>query len=89
MAVDELHKQGIVERVNGPATLIPLLVTVKKPNGELRIHQDLKLVNKAVRKFNWSTPNPDKVLTSMRDAKKMPKIDSNSRPKTTDPHHVL
>ena len=76
--LDELEKDGIVEKVTEPTPWISSMVTVVKPNGKLRICLDPKDLNRAVQREKYQLPTIEDVATRLTGAKVFTKLDARN-----------
>lgn len=74
--IDNMVKQGIVEKVNGPSKWISPLVVVPRSNpNEIRICVDMRRANEAVERENHPLPTFDDFLPHLAKAKFYSKLD--------------
>ncbi|CAG2205039.1 unnamed protein product [Mytilus edulis] len=74
----ELHRletNGVIKAVDTPTDWVSSLVTVKKPNGKLRICIDPKPLNKALKRSHYPLPIIDDLLPELNKAKIFSKCD--------------
>ncbi|PAV71140.1 hypothetical protein WR25_07338 [Diploscapter pachys] len=76
MAIDEMVKKGIWEKVNHPKEFVTPLVIVPKTNGSVRICGDFKVtVNPYLDIDQHPLPKPDDVFHALVGGKKFSKMD--------------
>ena len=73
----ELEKLGVIEKVKGPTSWVSPLVTVEKPNGDVRICIDMRQANQAVIREKHPIPTVEETLQEISDAKVFAKLDLN------------
>ena len=73
--LDELLRQDIIEKVEGPTSWLSPLVVVPKPNNDIRICVDMRQANTAVQRERFPLPNIDETLEEMNGAKIFSKLD--------------
>lgn len=73
--INELLKQGIIEKVNGVAKWISQLVIAPKDNDDLRICVDMRRANMAIERENHPLPTMDDFLPQLNGAKVFSKLD--------------
>ena len=73
--LDELFKQDIIEKIEGPTSWLSPLVVVPKPNNDIRICVDMRQANTAVLRERFPLPNIDETLEEMNGAKVFSKLD--------------
>ena len=79
--LENLEKQGVIEKVNGPTTWVTSIVPVvkRKPTAtspiEVRICTDSRDSNKAIVRERYKMPTIDEMLTKLHGAKVFSKID--------------
>ena len=76
--LDELEKDGIVEKVTEPTPWISSMVTVVKPTGKLQICLDPKDLNRAVQREKYQLPTIEDVATRLNGAKVFTKLDAKN-----------
>ena len=67
--LEKLQHLGIIEKVTEPTPWVSSLVTVRKPNGQLRVCLDPKDLNEALKRSYYSTPTIDEILPELGRAK--------------------
>ena len=77
-ALDKLHKQDIIERVEGPTPYVSPLVVIPKKDGDVRLCVDMRLPNKAIQRERHPTPTVDDLITSLNGATMFSKLDLRS-----------
>lgn len=73
--IEELEKQGILEKVTEPSDWISSMVVVKKPD-KLRICLDPQDLNKALRRSHYILPTIEEILPSLSKAKYFSVLDA-------------
>ena len=73
--LDDLIKRDVIERVNGPTAWVSAIVVVAKPNGKIRLCQDPRPLNKALKRCHHPIPTIDDVLPELSNAKVFTKVD--------------
>ena len=73
--LDELLKQDVIERVEGPTPCISPLVVIPKQNKDIRICVDMRIANSAVERERFPLPNIEETLEEMNGAKIYSKMD--------------
>ena len=73
--LDELLKQDIIEKIEGPTSWLSPLVVVPKPNHDIRICVDMRQANTALLRERFPLPNIDETLEEMNGAKVFSKLD--------------
>ena len=73
-----MHKQDIIERVEGPTPYVSPLVVIPKKDGDVRLCVDMCLPNKAIQRERHPTPTVDDLITSLNGATMFSKLDLRS-----------
>ena len=73
--LDRLEKLQVIEKVTEPTEWLSSLVTVRKPNGKLRLCIDPQPLNTALKRAPFMTPIIDDVLPQLSGAKVFSVID--------------
>ncbi|CAB3987669.1 Transposon Tf2-9 poly, partial [Paramuricea clavata] len=73
--LDELERQGIIEKVKGPAKWASPLVVVPKPNGDIRLCTDMRRANEAIVREKFPIPTVDDILHEINGSKVFSKLD--------------
>lgn len=73
--IDELLRQGIIEKVNGVSKWVSPLVVAPKGENDVRICVDMRRANEAVERENHPLPTMDDFQPHLSDAKVFSKID--------------
>ena len=71
----ELYNLDVIERVTGPTSWVNPLVTVEKPNGDIRLCLDMRLANQAVKREKHPVPTVEETLQEISGAKVFCKLD--------------
>ena len=77
-ALDELEKQNIIERVEGPTPYVSPIVVIPKKDGSVRICVDMRIPNKAIQRERHPSPTVDDLIHSLNGAKMFSKLDLRS-----------
>lgn len=70
-----LQRQGIIERVTGPAPWVSPMVPILKESGDVRLCIDMRRANQAVIRETHPLPLVDEILGSVNGAKMFSKVD--------------
>jgi hypothetical protein len=73
--LDELERQGIIEKVKGPAKWASPLVVVPKPNGDIRMCTDMRKANEAIVRGKFPIPTVDDILHEINGSEVFSKLD--------------
>ena len=73
--LDRLEKLQVIEKVTEPTEWLSSLVTVKKPNGKLRLCIDPQPLNTALKRAPFMTPIIDDILPQLSGARVFSVID--------------
>ena len=76
--LDSMQTSGVISPVEEPTEWCSGLVTVMKPNGNVRLCVDLTQLNKAVKREIYPMKSVQDSLTQMAGAKIFSKLDANS-----------
>ena len=76
--LDRLQSLGIKEQVTDPTPWVSSLVTVLKPNGQIRVCIDPKDLNRVLRRSHCPTPTIDKILPELSRAKVFSTVDAKN-----------
>lgn len=76
--IDDLLRQGIIEKVDGPSKWVSPLVVVPKQNGSPRICVDMRRANEAIDRENHPLPTFDDFLPHLAQAEVFSKLDIKS-----------
>ena len=77
-ALDDLEKRGMIKKVTEPTDWESSMVTVKKPNGRLRICLDPKDLNEAIMRETYPMPTIEDVASRLHGAKVFTVLDVKS-----------
>ena len=77
-ALNELEKQDIIERVDGPTPYISPLVVIPKKDGSVRLCVDMRIPNKAIQRTRHPSPTIDDLIHIMNGATVFSKLDLKS-----------
>ena len=73
--LDQLEKQGIIEKVDSPMPWVfPLVITPKK-SGDVRICIDMRMANRAIKRERHPTPTIDDLIHTLNGATVFSKLD--------------
>ena len=75
--LEELEELDVIEKVNGPTSWINPLVSVEKPNGDVRICLDMRQANRAILREKHPLPTIEETLQEISGAKVFSKLDLN------------
>ena len=78
LKLDELERDGMVQKVTVSTQWISCMVTVVKPNGKIRICLDPKDLNEAVLRENHQLPIIEDVSSRLHSAKVFTKLDARN-----------
>ena len=73
--VNELLKNDIIEKVEGPTTWISPVVVAPKPSGDIRLCVDMRRANEAIIRERLPIPTVDEVLESLNGSTVFSKLD--------------
>ena len=73
----ELEHLDVIEKVNGPTQWVNPVVTVKKPNGDVRVCLDMREANKAIIRERQPIPTVEETVQEMGEMKVFTKLDLN------------
>lgn len=73
--LDEMCRNGILEKVTQPSAWISALLVLHKPNGRLRVCLDPKFLNIALKRNVYPMPTIDDVLPRLANAKVFSTVD--------------
>ena len=76
--LDRLQSLGIKEQVTDPTPWVSSLVTVLKPNGQIRVCIDPKDLNRVLRRSHCPTPTIDEILPELSRAKVFSTVDAKN-----------
>lgn len=76
--LENLEKQGIIEKVEGPTPWVPPLVIIPKKKGGVRLCADMRMVNRAIKRERYPTPTVDDLIHSLNGATVFSKLDLRS-----------
>ena len=76
--LDRLQSLGIIEQVTDPTPWVSSLVTVLKPNGQIRVCIDPKDLNRVLRRSHYPTPTIDEILPELSRAKVFSTVDAKN-----------
>ena len=73
--LDNLERQGIIEKVKGATPWVSPLVIIPKKNGDVRLCVDMRMANKAIRRERHPTPTVDDLIHTLNGATVFSKLD--------------
>ena len=73
--LDNLERQGIIEKVKGATPWVSPLVIIPKKNGDVRLCVDMRMANKAIRRERHPTPTVDDLIHILNGATVFSKLD--------------
>ena len=73
----ELENLDVIEKVNGPTQWVNPLVTVEKPNGDVRVCLGMQEANKAIIRERQPIPTVEETVQEMGEMKVFTKLDLN------------
>ena len=76
--LDEMLREGIIEKVTDPTDWCAPMVVVPKPSGDVRITTDFTKLNLAVKRPRYELPSVDDTLARLGNARIFTKLDANS-----------
>ena len=76
--LNELEKQDIIERVDGPTPYISPLVVIPKKDGSVRLCVDMRIPNKAIQRTRHPSPTIDDLIHILNGATVFSKLDLKS-----------
>jgi hypothetical protein len=72
-----LKSQDVIEKVQTPTSWVSPLVSVEKPNGDVRICLDMRRANEAIIREKHPVPTVEETLQELSGAKYFAKLDMN------------
>jgi len=77
--LEQLEKDDMIEKVNGPTPWVSPVVIVPKPNNpdEIRLCVDMRKANEAIQREKHITPTIDDIMLRLNGAKHFSKLDLN------------
>ena len=76
--LEELLQLDVIEPVSGPTSWVNPLVTVVKPNNDIRLCLDMRKANTAIRREKHPVPTVEESLSEISGAKVFCKLDLNN-----------
>ena len=73
--LDNLERQGIIEKVEGATPWVSPLVVIPKKNGGVRLCVDMRMPNKAIRRERHPSPTVDDLIHNLNGATVFSKLD--------------
>ncbi|XP_063635188.1 uncharacterized protein K02A2.6-like [Cydia splendana] len=74
--LDEMEREGIISKVEGPTDWVNSMTVVKKPNGDLRLCLDPRDLNKAIRREYFKLPTFEEITAELLGAKYFSTLDA-------------
>ncbi|XP_063381956.1 uncharacterized protein LOC134668401 [Cydia fagiglandana] len=78
LKLDEMERQQIIAKVEGPTDWVNSMTVVKKPNGDLRICLDPKDLNKAIKREHYRLPTIDEITANLTGARFFSTLDAKN-----------
>lgn len=78
LKLDEMEKQKIIAKVEGPTDWVNSMTVVRKPNGDLRICLDPKDLNNAIKREHYRLPTIDEITANLSGAKFFSTLDAKN-----------
>ena len=75
--LEELLKLDVIEKIQGPTSLVNPLVVVEKPNGDIRICLDIRQANQAIVREKHPVLTVEETLQEVSYAEIFSKLDLN------------
>jgi hypothetical protein len=75
--LEELERLDVIEKVSEPSAWVNPLVTVQKPNGDVRMCLDMREANKAIIRERYPIPTVEETLQEISGGKVFSKLDLN------------
>ncbi|KAI8438614.1 hypothetical protein MSG28_011052 [Choristoneura fumiferana] len=76
--LEDMERQGIISKVEGPTDWVNSMTIVKKPNGDLRICLDPKELNAAIRREHFRLPTLDEIVSKLSGAQYFSTLDATN-----------
>ncbi len=76
--LEDMVKQGVLEKVDGPSDWVNSMVVVQKKDGSLRIYIDPKDLNKALKREHYQLPTIEEIAARMPAAGYFSTLDARS-----------
>ncbi|XP_063628947.1 uncharacterized protein LOC134800377 [Cydia splendana] len=76
--LEDMERQGIIEKVEGPTDWVNSMTIVKKPNGDLRICLDPKELNQAIKREHFRLPTLDEIVSNLSGAQYFSTLDATN-----------
>ena len=76
--LEDMVKQGVLEKVDGPSEWVNSMVVVQKEDGSLRICIDPKDLNKALKREHYQLPTIEEITARMPGARYFSTMDARS-----------
>ncbi|CAK1583539.1 unnamed protein product [Parnassius mnemosyne] len=74
--LEEMEKQGIIAKVEGPSDWVSSLTIVKKANGDIRVCLDPKELNSAIKREYFRLPSLDEIVSKLSGARYFSTLDA-------------
>lgn len=76
--LNEMEKNGVIEKVTKPTDWVNSIVIREKPNGRLRLCLDPKDLNEAIMRDHYPTPTLEEITPKLAGARVFSKIDARN-----------
>jgi hypothetical protein len=76
--INEMEKNGVIEKVTKPTDWVNSIVIREKPNGRLWLCLDPKYLNKAIMRDHYPTPTLEEITPKLAGARVFSKIDARN-----------
>ena len=73
----EIENLDVIETLEGPTQCVNNLVTMEKPNGDVRVYLDMREANKAIKRERQPIPTVEETVQEMGEVKEFTKLDLN------------
>ena len=73
--LDEMQKQGIIEKVEGSMPWLSPLIAISKKDGDVRLVLDMLIPNQALTRCQIQIPTIDEILQKMEGAAILSEVD--------------
>ncbi|XP_061717535.1 uncharacterized protein LOC133525258 [Cydia pomonella] len=74
--LEDMERQDIIAKVEGPTDWVNSMTIVKKPNGDLRICLDPKELNQAIKREHFRLPTLDEIVSNLSGAQYFSTLDA-------------
>ncbi|XP_061709453.1 uncharacterized protein LOC133519464 [Cydia pomonella] len=76
--LEDMERQDIIAKVEGPTDWVNSMTIVKKPNGDLRICLDPKELNQAIKREHFRLPTLDEIVSNLSGAQYFSTLDATN-----------